>query len=155
MEKGPPLAGTHAHPAGKLPADAAEQSLGLRPLSGQTGREIGCVRWARRIGAHEFSQERRFARLAAETQAPIMMADKTKLSPTACTAVFQLGHEALPSSHSKPLSSAASAVRLLTRVFRGCQAVRKAYECTGRPISQPGGLFIWRTVFGGLLSYFS
>jgi hypothetical protein len=43
-----------------------------------------------------FSQERRFARFAAETKTPIMMADKTKLSPTGCTAVLQLGQETLP-----------------------------------------------------------
>ena len=56
-----------------------------------------------------FSQERCFAGFTAETQAPIMMAHQTKLSPTACTAVLQFGHEAcdaflrnrckLPESH--------------------------------------------------------
>jgi hypothetical protein len=48
----------------------------------------------RRKSTWLFSQERCFAGFAAETQAPIMMAHQTKLSPTACTAVLQFGHEA-------------------------------------------------------------
>jgi hypothetical protein len=42
-----------------------------------------------------FDGEVVFARFTAETQTPIVVADKTKLSATACTAVLQLGHEAL------------------------------------------------------------
>jgi hypothetical protein len=35
------------------------------------------------------------AGLAAEAQAPVMVADKTELSSTVCAAVFQLGHDIL------------------------------------------------------------
>jgi hypothetical protein len=44
-----------------------------------------------------FRKEVVLAGFAAEAQAPMMMADQTKLSPTVCTAVLQLGHEVLPS----------------------------------------------------------
>src|ERR1700730_16341448 len=48
----------------------------------------------KRKNTRSFWQRRCFAGFAAETQAPIMMAHQTKLSPTACTAVLQFGHEA-------------------------------------------------------------
>jgi hypothetical protein len=48
----------------------------------------------KRKSTWSFSQERCFAGFAAETQAPIMLAHQTKLSPTACAAVLQSGHEA-------------------------------------------------------------
>jgi hypothetical protein len=39
-------------------------------------------------------QEGCFAGFAAKAQAPMVMADEPKLSPTAWTAVFQFSHEA-------------------------------------------------------------
>jgi hypothetical protein len=40
-----------------------------------------------------FRKEIVLAGFAAEAQAPMAMVDKTKLSPTVCAAVLQLGHE--------------------------------------------------------------
>ena len=42
-----------------------------------------------------FRKEIVLAGFSAETQAPMVVVDETKLSPTVCTAVFQLGHETL------------------------------------------------------------
>ena len=43
-----------------------------------------------------FRKEAVLAGLAAKAQAPVVVTDKAKLSPTVGTAVFQLGHGALP-----------------------------------------------------------
>src|SRR3984893_230666 len=45
----------------------------------------------KRKNTRSFWQRRCFAGFAAETQAPIMMAHQTKLSPTACTAALRFG----------------------------------------------------------------
>jgi hypothetical protein len=43
-----------------------------------------------------FGKEIVLAGFAAEAQAPMVMADKTELSPAVCAAVLQLGHEVSP-----------------------------------------------------------
>src|SRR5262249_22314364 len=42
-----------------------------------------------------FRKEIVLAGFSAETQAPTVVVDETKLSPTVCTAILQLGHETL------------------------------------------------------------
>ena len=42
-----------------------------------------------------FRKEIVLAGFSAETQAPMVVVDETKLSPTVCTAVLQVGHETL------------------------------------------------------------
>jgi len=44
----------------------------------------------------DFCKKVVLAGFAAEAQRPVLVADKTKPSPTGCAAIFQLGHELLP-----------------------------------------------------------
>jgi hypothetical protein len=58
-----------------------------------------------------FRKEVVLAGFAAETQAPMVVADKTKLSTAVCAAVFQLGHEALRFGGRRAMLSGGRAVR--------------------------------------------
>ena len=70
-----------ADPTGSLRRVASQEA---KPLS-HACMALGC-----------FRKKVVLAGFAAEAQAPMMVADKTKFSATVCATVLQLGHEALP-----------------------------------------------------------
>src|SRR5207253_9080022 len=97
-----------------------------------------------RFVLRRFRNEVVLAGFAAEAQAPVVMVDKTKLSPTVCAAAFQLDHEAIP-------SIGVGRATLVTRCRLGRQrlSLRRLISITST--SRTGGELASRWAYDALL----